>query len=138
MPRSVFIDTSAWYGLADPGDFFHKIASSTYSTLLRRGVSFVTTNLVVAESQALILHKMHRVAAQRFLTITHANPRLQIIYATVEINTLAEALLEQYRDQNFTLTHAMSFVVMRERQLTHAFTFDHHFAIANFVLVPAV
>jgi hypothetical protein len=39
-------------------------------------------------------------------------------------------------DQDFSLTDAVSFVVMQERGIEQAFTFGNHFAILGFQIIP--
>jgi hypothetical protein len=46
------------------------------------------------------------------------------------------ALSERYADQEFSYADCLSFAVMRDMGLVHAFTGDYHFAILGFGLVP--
>jgi len=48
----------------------------------------------------------------------------------------AESILLQYQDQNFSYTDAVSFVVMKQYEITEAFSFDKHFVTAGFTLIP--
>ncbi len=109
----------------------------TYAVVLRRGLYQVTTNLVVAESYALIRQRIDYVAAMRFLETLRNSPQLVTIYSTAEIEIQAEAILRLYADQDFSFTDAVSFAVMRRRGIAEAFSFDHHFLTAGFTLVPA-
>jgi predicted nucleic acid-binding protein len=43
--------------------------------------------------------------------------------------------LERYHDQDFTLTDAVSFEVMRRERIRQAFAFDGHFVTAGFELL---
>ena len=47
------------------------------------------------------------------------------------------AWLTRFADQGFSLTDAVSFVVMTRRRSRTALTIDHHFAVAGFSMVPA-
>jgi predicted nucleic acid-binding protein len=47
-----------------------------------------------------------------------------------------ESILARYSDQDFSLTDAVSFAVMRQRRIEEAFTFDNHFSTAGFVVLP--
>jgi hypothetical protein len=44
--------------------------------------------------------------------------------------------IRRFDDQPFTLTDAASFAVMRARRIRVAFTFDRHFGVAGFEVVP--
>ncbi|MBW2126650.1 MAG: DNA-binding protein, partial [Deltaproteobacteria bacterium] len=52
--RTVFIDTGAWFALADKSDAYHEQAVAIYPGLLRGFHHLTTTNLVVAETYILI------------------------------------------------------------------------------------
>lgn len=43
------------------------------------------------------------------------------------------ALFMSHPDKNWSITDCMSFVVMQERELTHALSADHHFDQAGFL-----
>ena len=42
----------------------------------------------------------------------------------------------KYKDQDFSYADAVSFAVMRERDIDRVFAFDHRFLIAGFTLIP--
>ncbi len=50
----VFVDTWAWYALADTADADHAAAQATNDRLLNEGDVFVTSNFVLAEAITLI------------------------------------------------------------------------------------
>ena len=47
---TLFIDTGAWFALADKSDQYHHLAVDIYPDLLRRYHHLATTNLVIAET----------------------------------------------------------------------------------------
>lgn len=53
--------------------------------------------------------------------------------ASRELLDNALDLYHQHADKEWTLTDCISFVVMREQELTEALTQDHHFEQAGFV-----
>ncbi len=70
MPK-IFVDTWAWYALADRKDTDHRIAEAANVQLLADGYTFVTTNFVLSESVTLIRYKMYHDAAIQFWDTTH-------------------------------------------------------------------
>jgi predicted nucleic acid-binding protein len=62
----VFVDTWAWYALADAADSDHAVAQLANEELLDGGVTFVIANLVLAEAITLIRYNLHHSAAVRF------------------------------------------------------------------------
>jgi predicted nucleic acid-binding protein len=97
----------------------------------------VTTNLVIAESYIILRLELGHGPALAFLDHIKASPRIVRVYSTPELEAEAEETLRRYEDQDFSFTDAVSFAVMRARDITTAFAFDAHFATAGFANVPA-
>jgi predicted nucleic acid-binding protein len=131
----IFVDTSAWYELADPRQAGHPAVARALEERVRRGTLIVTTNLVVAETHALLLRRGGREAALRFLGEVGREPIL-VETSTPEIAERARLeWLVRFKDQDLTLTDAVSFVVMTNRGIREALALDQQFAAAGFVLV---
>jgi predicted nucleic acid-binding protein len=73
----------------------------------------------------------------RLLGSLLGSPRLAKVYSDADTESMAEDILEKYADQDLSLVDAVSFVVMRERGETQAFTFDRHFLTMGFENLPA-
>lgn len=131
----VFVDTGAWLALADRRDKYHGVATAVYPQLLQQQPRLVTTNLVIAESYALIRYRLGYEPGIRFLRSLRQSQRLVRLYADDAAEMAAEQLLEKYADQDFSLVDAVSFMVMRQHELTQVFAFDHHFQVMGFTLV---
>jgi len=132
----VFIDTGAWFALADKSDAYHEQAVAIYPGLLRNFHHLTTTNFVVAETYILIRRALGHQPAISFLQNISASPRIVKIYSNPTLEYLAEEILMQYEDQAFNYTDAVSFAVMKQYGITQAFSFDQHFVTAGFSLVP--
>jgi hypothetical protein len=137
MTQEVFVDAAAWVAVADRGDARHEAAVACHRRLLTERWRLVTTNLVVAETHALILRYGSYRAAMGFLESMRPTLHLVKVFEDEALEAEAEAILRRYSDQDFSLTDAVSFAVMRQRGIEQAFTFDSHFATAGFVIVPA-
>jgi len=131
----VFVDSSAWLALADRRDKFHETAAAVYPQLLQHQPRLVTTNLIIAESFALIRYRLGYEPGIRFLRSLRQSQRLVRLYADETVELVAEQLLEKYADQDFSLVDAVSFVVMRQNELAQVFAFDHHFQVMGFTFV---
>lgn len=136
MAAELFVDTGAWVALADEDDRHHARATSAFPRLLREHQRLVTTNLVVAECYILLRLELGHGPAVAFLEHLRASPRIERVYATADLEDEAEGILRRYQDQDFSFTDAVSFALMRQREITTAFAFDAHFATAGFVCVP--
>ena len=118
MAAEIFVDTSAWYPLAVRRDPAHGAVARVLRERIGRGVRVVTTNLVLAETHALLLRRTTRAAALAFVGHVGRPPNL-VVYGTPDLDAQAVAdWLEQYDDQDFSFADAESFAGMTERGIT--------------------
>lgn len=135
--NGLFVDTSAWYPLANDRHPDHRAFAQSLRTRVRQGASIVTTNLVIAETHALLLRRAGPRAASACLKAVREAPT-QIEYITPEREEAAIGnWIERFSDQPFSLADAASFVVMTELGIQEALTLDHHFKVAGFITLPA-
>ena len=135
--NDLFVDTSAWYPIADRSHPDHDALARTLRERIGQGARIVTTNLVVAESHALLLRRAGQRAALAFLKSVRQAPN-RIEYITPEReNDAVDRWIERFSDQPFSLADAASFAVMSELGIREALTLDRHFTIAGFVALPA-
>lgn len=132
----LFVDTSAWYPLADRAHRDHAVLAATLRERLHQGGRIVTTNVVVAETHALLLRRAGHRAALAFLKAVRRPPN-RIEYITPEREADAVGWIERFADHSFSLADAASFVVMTELRIRESLTLDHHFSVAGFVVLPA-
>jgi uncharacterized protein len=124
--RRVFIDTSAFFALTAPRDDDHHTALVIQQRLITERWRLYTTNLVLAETHALLLTRLGRTIALRTLQrIDHSTTT--IIRISVADETRAREIIIQYDDKDFSFTDAASFAVMERLRIPHAFTFDRNF-----------
>ena len=135
MNGAVFVDTSAWYALADRTDTYHSPAVVIAGRLRAARRALLTTNHVAGESYTLLRARLGHAAAQEFLRRLRASADTQRTFVPEAWEDAAEALLDQYHDQAFSYVDATSFITMRRLGLREAFAFDHHFAVAGFILL---
>src|SRR5688500_5991351 len=132
MAGEFFIDTSAWYPLLVAAHPDHAALASALRALISDRRRLVTTNLVVAETHALLLRRASRNAALTFVKTVSEPPNL-VVRSTAELEEHAtREWLDRFADQDFSLADAVSFTVMAERRIDEALTLDHHFAIAGY------
>jgi len=126
---NVFVDTSAFYALADESDRHHRQAKTAYGRLTRERL--VTTDHILVECWFLIGSRLGRDAAIGFWDGLRSG-----IVSLVEATRLdldrAHEIIKQFPDQTFSLVDATSFAVMEREEITHAFAFDIHFRVHRF------
>lgn len=130
----VFVDTGAWFALADRSDQYHSTATKLFSNLLPSR-PLVTSNLVIAETQVLIRRNLGHDAAIRFLVNLNESPRIQKVYSDESLEEMALGILKKFSDQDFSFVDAVSFSIMKKVSIPEVFGFDSHFIVAGFSLL---
>ncbi len=126
----IFVDTSAFYALADESDRYHKAARNTYESLIPDAQLFAS-DYVLVECWFLARSRLGRKAALQ-LWDGLTSGIVQLIKVELQDLSQARELLERYADQDLSLVDAASFVIMERQRIHSAFTFDPHFQIHRF------
>ena len=134
--NTLFVDTGAWYALADRSDQHHNEAVEIYPKLLSSYNPLKTTNLIIAETYILIRRGIGYQAAISFVENIASSPRVAKIYSDSILEETGESILRQYQDQDFSYTDAVSFAVMKQFKIAEVFCFDKHFVTAGFTIIP--
>lgn len=124
--RLAFMDTSAYYALANRRDAHHDRAVEIARRLAQERWRLYTSNLVVAETHGLLVLRLGRETALRVLIEIRSSSASILRIGPAE-ETAAIVLLRTYDDKDFSLTDATSFVAMERHRIGQAFAFDRHF-----------
>lgn len=104
--------------------------------MISDGARIVTSNLVIAESHALILTRSGITPALQFLSEVRSPPNV-VVTSDLELeNKAIGGWITRFEDQAFSLSDAVSFEIMKTRRIQQALTLDRHFAIAGFTVIP--
>ena len=132
----VFADSSGFIAAYSARDADHSRALEAWRSIAARRQKILTTDLVFAETVTLLRrwngHPASRQAGQAILR----SANIDIAGLDREQLRLAWREFVAIGDPKLSLCDAASFVVMRERGITEAFTFDRHFRNAGFHTVP--
>ncbi|MBW1783703.1 MAG: type II toxin-antitoxin system VapC family toxin [Deltaproteobacteria bacterium] len=134
--KMIFVDTGAWFALADASDQYHNQAIDIYPGLFKDNYHLKTTNLVIAETYILIRRAIGHQPAMTFLKNISASPRVNTIYSDQMLEANATDILGKYEDQDFSYADAVSFAAMKHYGIHLAFSFDRHFVTAGFSIIP--
>jgi uncharacterized protein len=124
MRRAVLWDSSAILALLDASDADHARAAAIARQLASEGRPCFITNYVEVETHALLLRKLGRAIALKWL-LTGGLP---IVRASPAEEESARALLARFADKDWSLCDGISFALIEARGVGAAFSFDHHFA----------
>lgn len=131
--RPLFVDTGAWYALANRLDKHHEAARLL---LGRSDRPLLTTNYVVVETANLLSARAGHGPAMRFLEGLGASELLTVHHIGARDHAQAESFFQRHADKGWSLTDCSSFVAMHSLGLADAFTFDQHFSQAGFSRLP--
>ncbi len=127
----ILVDTSAVYALLDRNDRCHDAAREALESLRKRRTEPLLTNFIVAECHALSLSRLGADIARKWL-LGNIWPVERV---SVEDETKARVIIEQYTDKTFSYTDATSFAVMDRLGVKTAFAVDPHFRQYGFLVV---
>ena len=100
------------------------------------GGRYVITTLVLGEFHAHLLYGRGPAHAREALRVLLHDPVHDWIAVSEALVREATAnWLARFADQRFSLADAVSFEVIQQERLTHAFAFDRHFEVAGFALL---
>jgi len=136
--HAVFADASAWIASIEPRQAHHDATLETRRALVADGVQLVTTDLVLAETHAMLIRHRGPSAGLQLLDEVSDDPRWTVLQVDTDLQAGAvDHWLRVFRDQPFGLCDAVSFEAMRRERITRAFTLDTHFAVAGYEMLPA-
>lgn len=122
-----FIDTGAFYALADDSDRNAPSARDFFRRRLETD-QFVTTDAILLESWTLIRSRLGWGAAYRFAERMRLS-LITLLYVEPADLESAWRVLNDYADQELSLVDAISFAVMERQGIDNAFTFDKDFLL---------
>ena len=134
--RRVFYDSSAYLALLDRRDEHHAEAVAILAALAAGRYRSFTTSTIVIEAHALILANLGSDRARQFLSSMEASG-IRIVQVRARDEASARALVFRYTDKSWSLTDAISFVVMERLGMRLAFSFDEDFTQYGFTRLTA-
>lgn len=127
-PDLVFVDAGPLYARVDRSDTYHRAALDRFGHLAEQACSVMTTSLVVGEVFALLQRKLGHPLALRWLaTLTRSN--IGVTWPVSHLQSAATHILQQFPDQDFSFTDAVSFGLMQRNAIRRYLSFDHHFSV---------
>lgn len=132
----IFLDTSAIISLHDTDDSNHQRAIKIFNRL-NRSSKLVTSNYIFAEIATVLRLKIGNQKALPILDNLR-NSEVEIIWIDPELEAQSYELLKKIPSKNVSIVDATSFVIMKNRGIKVAFTFDQHFKTQGFKLLGEI
>jgi predicted nucleic acid-binding protein len=127
---NIFVDTGAFYALADTTDRYHDSARAYYAEAMRPH-QFFTSSFVLVETWLLIRNKLGYSAAQKFFEGIRKGIVTVVDVSGSDLDKAGD-ILSEYADQEFSLVDAVSFTVMERLGISTAFSFDSHYSVYRY------
>jgi predicted nucleic acid-binding protein len=132
----IYIDTGAFLARYLLKDQHHRRAVAIWEKLGSNRENCVTSNFVLDETFTLLGRRAeYGFAVQRAKNI-YASQALTICRPDREDEIRALQFFSKYADQQVSFTDCISFVLMKRRKINRVFSFDRHFELAGFHLIP--
>jgi len=132
----IFIDTGAFLARFLSHDQYHPNAVAVWEQLRSNRESCLTSNFVLDETFTLLGRRAgYGFAVQRAKNI-YASQALTIFRPDREDEINALQFFSKYADQHLSFTDCISFVLMKREKINRVFSFDRHFELAGFHLIP--
>jgi predicted nucleic acid-binding protein len=135
--HKVFVDTGAWIAITMSGDQHHKEAVSCLNTLTKDRALVYTSNLVIHETYTFLSRKESKRTALKAIDTIQDDSFVSVLHVSDKTEKSAFELLHKWKDQDFGSVDATSFCLMQENNIKKAFSFDEHFRIHGFELIPS-
>jgi predicted nucleic acid-binding protein len=131
----VFVDTGAFYALADRRDPAHSSAREFYGSST---VPFITTDFIFAETMSLITRQLGKKTAVTFGKALLESTRCRMEEVSGEVRRAAWGLFTEQLDKEYDWIDCMSFKFMDAFGIDKVFGFDRHFVQYGFELLPQI
>lgn len=129
----IFVDTSGIIAVVNEDDHWHRRGTEVWAQFVRDSVPLVTTSAVLIElADGLSRVDQRSLATQVSESFRHS-ALLEVIQVSGDLEEAAWELYAERPDKEWGMTDCISFIVMRDGEMTQAFTADHHFEQAGFV-----
>ena len=133
----LFVDSSAFYALADSHDALHRLATQRWEAMVKAKRPLVTSLAVAAETATLVRRSLGFDAVQASLDqLDRARlvGAIELAFLAEREYALARDLYRQLAQPKLSFVDALSFSVMTVRGINTCFGFDEDFLSAGFSL----
>ena len=132
----IFIDTGAFLARYLRKDQHHRSAIAVWKELGSKRENCVTSNFVLDETFTLLGRRAgYAFAVQRAKNI-YASQVITICRPDKNDEIKALQFFSKYADQHVSFTDCVSFVMMKREKINRVFSFDRHFELAGFHVIP--
>ena len=130
MKKRAFIDTSFVVAALSVSDSFHALAIKQSEDLFSNYEVWITDAILFEVGNT--FSKVNRKLGAGFIESCYEESDTFLIHTDPDLLSKAISMFTQYLDKNWSLTDCLSFIVMKENDISIAYSSDHHFEQAGF------
>lgn len=132
----VVFDTSALIALLEPKDQYHPIARDILKELLKGGSTFLIPHVVFIEFCDNMVSVYGKRCALEKITTLKRSKVISYLHETDQEMENGLLLFRKFNDVDTSLTDSVVFSLMKSRNIIRVFTFDSHFKMMGFEVIP--
>ncbi|MBA2495453.1 MAG: type II toxin-antitoxin system VapC family toxin [Acidobacteria bacterium] len=131
--KLTFVDTSGWIALVNISDSFHQKATKVYQARYAEGSRFVTHQGIMLEVGNGLSSIRLRPMAIGLKNKLEKSTRYEQISIDEKLYEAGWSLYTERLDKDWGIVDCISFVLMKEFDISEALTADKHFEQAGFI-----
>lgn len=132
----IFLDTGFLIALEVIDDQNHQVAFTYWETLKISFPKIVTTTYVFDEMATFFNSRNLHGKAIEIGNRLIESPSVELVQVDRQLFLQGWQYFKDHQDKSYSLTDCISFVVMNQKQISNALTFDKHFTQAGFSKLP--
>jgi uncharacterized protein len=134
--RTLFLDAGYIIALEAVDDQYHNAAIQLWGNLIKSLPPLLTTSYVFDEIVTFFNHRDRHDKASEIGSNLLESRAIELVHVDKDLFYAGWEYFQKHRDKTYSLTDCISFVVMKQRGIKAALTFDAHFAQAGFDKLP--
>ncbi len=134
--KNVFVDTSYLLALQLKNDQNHEIAKNHWQDFVKDSFSLVTTSYIFDETVTYLNSRGFHEKASEVGENLLLSPAVELIQVDETLFFEGWIMFQKQTDKRYSLTDCISFIVMKQKEMQIALTFDKHFVQAGFSIKP--
>ncbi len=134
--KPFFTDTSYLLVLELKNDQNHEAALNHWQNLMQSPFILVTTSYIFDEIVTYLNSRNYHQKAAEVGENLLLSPTIELIHIDETLFFEGWIMFQQHQDKRYSLTDCISFIVMKQKDLDTALTFDRHFGQAGFKIEP--
>ncbi|MBN2534475.1 MAG: type II toxin-antitoxin system VapC family toxin [Spirochaetales bacterium] len=132
----IFLDASFVIALLNKKDKHHHQANKLINFLFKAREVW-TTELVLSEIGNALSRGNKKGGVTHFIENCFITENIKIVYTDKSLFKKALDIYNKYKDKDWGITDCVAFILMKEKEITTAFTADNYFIQAGFKIVLA-